>query len=186
MTWKLPLDDTGLSFKSDRQFSDAGYSVYASGVCNVSGSLFDGTGGGTNDGGDATIQTTLPSRGKCGRLFTLAYPDGHAETVASFANIRELQNTTYSIPVGTTAMRRLTINPGGVVNKGALRCTRLFFGEFPTGGPGSDSVVVTRVDASTWRVQSQPWPDDLAYCETNGQLYHMQVSFVLVSSRPVR
>jgi hypothetical protein len=184
-TWKLPLDDAGLSFRSDRQYSDGTYSVYTSGICNVGGAIFDGSSGGTNDGGDATIHTILPTNGRCGRRFTLMYPDGLSETVASFANIRDLESTSYSIPIGTTAFRRLTIFPGGVFNKGTLRCSKLLLGEFPTGGPGSDSVAVTRIDESTWRVQSQPAPKDLAYCDTNGKLYHMQVSFIVVSSRPL-
>ena len=186
-TWKLPLADGGLSLKSDRQYSDGTYSVYSAGVCNVIGSIFTGEDGSTNNSGDATIQTSLPSRGKCGRLFTIIYPDGFSETLASFANLNLLENTTYSIPVGTTAKRRLVVNPGVLANNPS-RCGKLYFGIGPLGekGIGSDSVAVTRIDASTWQVQSQAAPNDLALCETNGQLYHMQVRFVAVSSRPLR
>jgi hypothetical protein len=64
----------------------------------------------------------------------------------------------------------------------------LLFGLGPLGdkGIGSDSVAVTRIDASTWQVQSQAAPNNLVLCENTGQLYHMQVSFVAVSSRPLR
>jgi len=185
-TWKLPLADASLSFKSDRQYSDGTYSVYAAGVCNVTGAIFSGDDGGTNNGGDATLQISLATHGKCGRLFTIAYPDGVSETLASFNNLHELENTVYSIPIGSTALRRLTINTENVTNKVTPRCGKLQFGVFPTGGAGSDSVQVTRIDASTWQVQSQPPPNDLALCEKNGQLYHMQVSFLAVSSRPLR
>ena len=185
-TWKLPLADASLSFKSDRQYSDGTYSVYAAGVCNVTGSIFSGDDGGTNNGGDATLQTSLPSRGKCGRQFTIAYPDGVTETLAAFNNLHVLENTNYFIPVGATVLRRFTINTADLVNKVTPRCGKLQFGAFPTGGGGSDSVQVTRIDASTWQVQSQPPPNDLALCEKNGQLYHMQVSFVAMSSRPLR
>lgn len=186
-TWKLPLADAGLSFKSDRQYSDGTYSVYAAGVCNVTGTIFTGDGGSTNNSGDATIQTSLANHGQCGRLFTIAYPDGVSETLASFNNLHELENTIYAIPAGSMALRRLTINTANVTNKVTPRCGKLQFGPFQTtGGVGSDSVQVTRLDASTWRVQSQAAPNDLALCENNGQLYHMQVSFLVVSSRPVR
>lgn len=186
-TWKLPLADASFSFKSDRQYSDGTYSVYASGVCNVTGSIFTGEGGSTNNGGDATLQTSLSSHGRCGRQFTIAYPDGVTETLAAFNNLHEIENTTYSIPVGSTVLRRLTINTDNVVNKVTPRCGKLQFGPFQTsGGVGSDSVQVTRIDASTWQVQSQAPPNDHALCENNGQLYHMQVSFIAVSSRPLR
>lgn len=50
-------------------------------------------------------------------------------------------------------------------------------------GAGSDSVLVTRLDARSWQVQSQAAPDQQrAYCENNGALYSMPVSFVVVSS----
>jgi hypothetical protein len=186
-TWKLPLADAGLSLKSDRQYSDGTYSVYAAGVCNVTGSIFTGEDGSTNNSGDATIQTSRPSRGKCGRLFTIVYPDGFTETLASFNNLNLLENTTYAIPFGTTVMRRLVVNPGVLANNPS-RCGRLLFGLGPLGdkGIGSDSVAVTRIDASTWQVQSQAAPNNLVLCENTGQLYHMQVSFVAVSSRPLR
>jgi hypothetical protein len=185
-TWKLPLADAGLSFKSDRQFSDGTSSVYAAGVCNVTGAIFSGDDGGTNNGGDATLQVSLPTHGQCGRQFTIAYPDGVSETLAAFSNLHALENTVYSIPIGSTAFRRLTINTVNVVNKVNPRCDKLQFGAFPTGGAGSDSVAVTRIDASTWQVKSQAPPNDHALCEKNGQLYHMQVSFIAVSSRPLR
>ncbi len=186
-TWKLPLADAGLSFKSDRQHSDGTYSVYAAGVCNVTGLIFTGEDGSTNNSGDATIQTSAATHGKCGRLFTIAYPDGVTETLISFANLNQLENTNFAIPIGTTAARRLVINPG-VLASHPTRCGRVIFGVGPLGdvGIGSDSVLVTRIDASTWQVQSKAAPNDLALCENNGQLYHMRVSFLAASSRPVR
>ncbi len=185
-TWKLPLADASLSLKSDRRYDDGTYSVYAAGVCNVSGSIFTGESGSTNNSGDATIQTSKPTKGKCGRQFTIGYPDGYTETLISFNNLNLLENTTYSVPVGTTVMRRLVVNPGVLANNPS-RCGRLHFGVGPLGekGIGSDSVQVTRIDPSTWQVQSQAAPNNLALCETNGQLYRMQVSFVIVSSRPL-
>lgn len=82
--------------------------------------------------------------------------------------------------------RRLVVNPGVLANNPSRR-GRLFFGVGPLREKGiwSDSVAVTRIDASTWQVQSQPAPNDRALCETNGQLYEMPVRFVVVSSYPL-
>jgi hypothetical protein len=183
-TWKIPLADANLALRSDHGYSDGTYSSYASGVCNVSGTIFATTA--ASNSGDATIQTSNATKGKCGRQFTLVYPDGFSETVISFNNLNDLENTTYSIPVGTTVNRRLVVNPGVLANNPS-RCGKLFFGVGPLGdkGIGSDSVSVTRIDASTWQVQSQPAPHNQALCETNGQLYAMPVSFVVVSSYPL-
>jgi hypothetical protein len=106
--------------------------------------------------------------------------------VISFNNLNDLENTTYSIPIGATVNRRLVVNPGVLANNPS-RCGKLFFGVGPLGdkGVGSDSVAVTRIDASTWQVQSQAAPNDRALCESNGQLYEMPVSFVVVSSYPL-
>jgi hypothetical protein len=183
-TWKIPLADASLALRSDHAYSDGTYSSYTSGVCNVSGTIFATTA--ASNSGDATIQTSSATHGKCGRQFTLVYPDGFTETLISFNNLNDLENTTYSIPVGTTVNRRLVVNPGVLANNPS-RCGKLFFGVGPLGekGIGSDSVAVTRIDASTWQVQSQPAPHNQALCETNGQLYAMPVSFVVVSSYPL-
>ena len=183
-TWKIPVADASLALRSDHAYSDGAYSSYTSGVCNVSGTIFATTA--ASNSGDATIQTSTATKGKCGRQFTLVYPDGFTETVISFNNLNNLQNTTFSIPVGATVMRRLVVNPGVLANNPS-RCGRLHFGVGPLGekGIGSDSVAVTRIDASTCHVQSQPAPNDKTQCENNGQLYEMRVSFMVVSSYPL-
>jgi hypothetical protein len=183
-TWEIPLSDAGLALRSDHAYSDGTNSVYAYGVCNVGGNIFATTA--ASNSGDATLQTSAATKGKCGRTISLFYPDGFTETLPTFANLNALDNTTYSIPVGTTVTRRLVVNPG-VVNVHPTRCGKLFFGVGPLGqqGIGSDSVLVTRVDASTWEVQSQPAPHNQALCEANDQLYAMPVSFVVVSSYPL-
>jgi hypothetical protein len=183
-TWKIPLADAGLALRSDHAYSDGTYSLYADGVCNVSGKIFATTA--ASNSGDATLQTSTPTKGKCGRLISLFYPDGYQETVATFNNLNELENTGYSIPVGATVTRRLVINPGVLANNPS-RCGRLHFGVGTLGlkGVGSDSLLVTRLDASTWQVQSQAAPNDRALCENNGQIYEMPVSFMIVSSYPL-
>jgi hypothetical protein len=175
-TWKLPLSDAGLAFRSDGRYDDGIYSVYANGVCGVSAKLFATTQ--YSNSGDATIQTTeARGRNGCGRQFTLSYPDSYTESGIAFNNLPQLQNTGFSIPQGSTVLRRLTLNLG-------TRCGRLFFGPNGTAGAGSDSVWVNRVDASTWHVYSQS-SANLALCDNDGQLYAMPVDFVIVSSAPL-
>ena len=173
-TFKIPLMDAGLSLKSDGLLSDGTNSVYANGVCGTSAKIFATTA--ASNSGDATLQTTGPKGRNCGRVVTLNYSDGVSETAPVFMNLNRIENTTYSIPVGFTVARRLGIP--------YLRCNGLTFGTRSDGsGAGSDSVLVTRLDASTWHVQSKPNGADLAYCSTTAQLYHMPVDFTIVSSR---
>lgn len=177
-TWLIPLDDAGLALRSDGNatYSVGTNSVYANGVCGVSTRIFATTGG--SNSGDATLQTAKAKN--CSRRFTLLYPDAVTETVLSFNNLNILQNTGYSIPVNTTVKRRLIIAPGSLANNPS-RCGRVLFGPNGAISPGSDSLNVTRMDAQTWLVQSDP-DSNLAYCENTGELYAMPVSFVIVSS----
>ncbi len=178
-TWSIPLDTTGLALRSDGLFGSGGNSVYANAVCTVSATIFY-----YGPTGDATLQMSAPKGGKCGRTITLAYPDGFRETLASFSNLNILESGSFSIPVGTTARRRLIVAPGALANNPS-RCGRLLFGPNGSVSPGTDSVLVTRVDASTWQVQSQAAPDDRALCEDTGVIYEMPVRFVIRSSVPL-
>ena len=92
-TWKIPLADAGLGFASDGQYGDGTYSVYADGVCGVSAKIFATTA--ASNSGDATIQVAKAKN--CTRRFTLHYPDAFTETVLSFNNLLQLQNSTYLI-----------------------------------------------------------------------------------------
>ncbi|MEP7327271.1 MAG: hypothetical protein ABI836_15070 [Gemmatimonadota bacterium] len=179
-SWLIPLTDAGLGVASDGKNSNGTHSVYANGICGVSGQIF-ATSAGSNTG-DATIQT---AKGKnCSRRFLLRYPDGGSESVLSFNNLNVLQSTSYSIPIGSTVKRRLIVAPGSLSNNPS-RCGRLLFGPNGTVGPGSDSLLVTRLDSQTWQLQSQAAPDNRAYCENNGQLYAMPVNVTIVSSVPL-
>jgi len=171
-TWTVPAPDGVLGFASD------GQGAYADGVCGVSAKIFATTSG--SNSGDATIQTAKAKN--CTRRFTLRYPDNTTESVLSFNNLLQLQNTTNSIPIGSTVHRRLILNPGAVSNNPS-RCGRLLFGPNGAVGVGSDSVNVTRTSASSWLVESAA--SNLAYCEANGALYAMPVSFVVTSSSPL-
>ena len=182
--WYLPVNDAGLAFKSDYQFSDGTYSVYQNGVCYVSTSIYASD---SLASGDATASTQSTSR--CARTFTLAYPDGYVETYGGWLNLREIENLSFLMPIGTTVERQLHIalSTKNTLNNNGTRCGGLIFGYGVLNdiAQGSDSVLVTRVDASTWHVFSQAPPHDLAYCRNNGQLYAMPVDFVVRSSRPL-
>jgi len=178
--WKIPLTDTGLALKSDGQEQSGAYSVYADGSCGVAGRIFATTAG--SNSGDATLQTGAGKKG-CVRRFTIAYPDGPVESVRSFNNLHELQSSSYVIPVGATVERRLGINPGSI-SSNPSRCDRLHFGiGAQGGGVGSDMVLVTRTSASTWAVESKPFPDNKVLCEANNTIYNMTVSFVIEANR---
>lgn len=174
-TWMIPLNATGLAFQSDGLYGDGTYSEYANGVCTVSTTIFLG---GT---GDATLQANAPKGHACGRLFRFVYPDGTSELAQAYPgvfNLTAIENATYSIPVGTTVTRHLNLGANTV------RCAGIHFGVGQAGkGVGSDSVLVTRVNATTWQVTSQAYPNDLAQCESTGELMHFPVSFVVMSSR---
>jgi hypothetical protein len=172
-TWTLPAPDGVIGFASD------GQGAYADGACGVTTRIFATTAG--SNSGDATIQVAKAKN--CTRRFTLRYPDGSTETIPSFNNLLRLQNTSSSIPIGTTVKRRLIVSPGAITNNPS-RCGRLLFGPNGTVGAGSDSLDVTRVDASTWQVQSAG-SNNLATCENTGELYAMPVSFTVTSSYPL-
>lgn len=174
-TWKIPLADAGLGFAGDGQYGDGTHSVYGNGTCGVSTRIFATTSG--SNTGDATIQTGRSKN--CQRRFTLRFPDAYTEVVPSFNNLLRLQNTSVSIPIGASESRRLIVSPGALSNNPS-RCGRLIFGANGAVGAGSDSVQVTRLDAQTWQVASQG--SQLAWCEANGNLYQMPVSFVVLSS----
>jgi hypothetical protein len=182
-TWAFPIADAGLSVRADGRFLDASgaHSLYAHGVCTVSSPMF------TTGSGDNTIGFNYPKGKSCGRTWTVSYPDGVTETLAYQGGVQVLQNETYTIPVGTTVLRHMRFGTGNNGNPTNARCSQgLVFG--PGGAnpaTGSDSVAVTRIDASTWEVASQAAPNNRAYCVNDGQLYSMPVRFRIISSQPL-
>jgi hypothetical protein len=177
VTWKLPLNDGALAFRSDRQSADGTYSSYANGACGVTTWIEMST----SDPfpGDAHVSLASAKKG-CGRTLTLVYPDGVKETAIGNSNLRKLESRDTVIAVGATEKRTLAINLG---SPGSTRCGRVLFGEGSAGaGVGSDSVLVTRLDARTWHVQSNTG-HTLALCENTNVLYSMPVDFMLVADR---
>lgn len=167
-TWSIPTGEAGLGFASDGQYLSGGYSVYANGVCGVSATIFSTTG---SLSGDATLQTDN-GRKNCSRRFVLKNPDGSTQTVPIFANLNKLENASFTIPVGTSALRRLIIGPG------TAPCGRMIFGDNGTVGAGSDMLEVTRLSSTSWDVHSQSGAD-LALCENTGELYSVPVHYLI-------
>ena len=170
-------------FVSDGATVSDGYSVYANGVCGVTGKLFATTA--ASNSGDATLQTDNPAAKprSCAlypRKFTVRYASGTVDTRPGFMNLREIQNTTYSIPIGETRLRVLALTLSG----SGTGCNSLRWAEVNQGiATGANLVAVTRVDASTWSVKSQASPLNKAYCTDNGATYELPVEFVVKSSR---
>lgn len=182
-TWKIPLAHDGLALRSDGLFSDGTNSVYATGVCSVSGTIFVGEA----ETGDAILQMSYPKGKSCGRRVTMVYPDGFQERLATFSNLNKLQSFTLgnAISVGQSAYRRLIVGFGATLlnNPNTGRCGRVIFGDNGVVGAGTDMLVVTRINATTWRVQSQPAPNNRAFCETLNVIYeNMNVDFTIESS----
>lgn len=172
----FPLDDAALGLRSDHLFVSGGSSVYSEAVCGVTTNLFVG---GT---GDARMQTDNPkyTDRKCAaypRKLTIAYGDGVVEATGTAANVLRLQTADFSIPVGTTAKRGLNVADG--------RCAGLRWKADLADGTliAADSVLVTRIDARTWRVETQPYPANRAYCMSNGQSYNIAVRFTLIANQ---
>ena len=179
LTWAFPLDASGLAVRSDEAFAEGGESFYEDGVCGVEGTLNFASGSGA-----ATLQTDGSGRvRRCSawpRRITVVFPDNTEETAPLFANLNALQTSTSSIPIGVTVLRSLNIN----LSLSSSRCDVLRYAATyqDTQPIDADSVEVTRIDARTWEVASQPSPNDRAYCTTNGESYHMPVQFRIIAS----
>lgn len=182
VTWKLPVADGALAFRSDHQFADGTYSVYADGVCGVTTWVELAS---TDPWpGFAHVSLGQGTKG-CKRTLTLVYPDGQIETAQGNSVQRQLYDPSTPIAPGTIVKRTLAINLGGA----AGRCGRLLFGQGSQGaGVGSDSVVVARsLDGATWHVYSNSDPGHrLALCENTNQLFVMPVDFLIVADDPSR
>ena len=176
------LDDAALGLRSDHLYVNGTSSVYDKGVCGVNTRIFATA---STSSGDAIMHTDNPkfSDRKCQdypRKVTVVYGPGDEETSTVFINVREIANTTYQIPIGETVRRGLHVNAG--------RCDGLVWqaqlGD-GTSTNGADSVNVTRTAADTWVVETQPYPDNEAYCKATGQKVNIAVRFTVIASAPL-
>ena len=174
-TVKVPLAAGALSVRSDGQFSDGTYSVYANGICGITGTIFlTGSGDAVVDGGNPRFADR-----KCAsypRKMTVVYPDASSEVISGVeVAVQELETASYVIPVGSSALRHFHVRTS------TTRCDGVHWGTF-----GGDSAVVTRTATNTWHVQSQAYPNDQAACKNTAGNYvlgHMPLDLWIVSSR---
>lgn len=179
-TFLFPIGDPALDVASDGQVSDGTNSAYANGVCGVSAKIF-ATEAASNSG-DATLQMNNPKSKDRSciaypRKVTVKYADGVQTTGAVFMNVRHIQNTTYRMPVGVAELHGLAMTY-------ETRCGGLRWMSQGADGTalGADEVFVMRLDASTWLVESQPAPNNKAYCSRTGELFNLDVRFTVKSS----
>ena len=171
-TFKIPTNDLTLGLRGDGLYPSGDASVYAHGVCGVNSKIFATTQ--ASNSGDAIMHTNNPrfSARKCSaypRTVTIDFGDA-TETAPAFINVREIAHTNFRMAIGSTVPRTLHVNAGG-------RCDGLVWG----GQSGGDLVNVTRVDESTWLVESDPL-ENQAYCSAENRLYNIAVRFTIVSN----
>ncbi|HWJ13500.1 MAG TPA: hypothetical protein VNS10_07140 [Gemmatimonadaceae bacterium] len=185
-TFAIPLNDAGLSIRSDGLFSDGTSSLYTNGTCNIASKIFATTE--QSNSGDAILNTgtTNGGGGKCGRRIRVVFPDGSIEVDGTFMNLRAIENTSYAIPIGATVARQLHIGTDQTPSDHS-RCGGFVFGYGVANdvGAGSDSVWVTRIDARTWHAYSKAPPNNLAWCKNTGQLFPMTVDLTIIANRPL-
>ena len=172
-TFKIPTNDLTLGLRGDGLYPSGDTSVYAHGVCGVNSKIFATTQ--ASNSGDAIMHTNNPkfSDRRCQaypRTVTIEFGPGDIETAPAFINVREIAHTTFRMAIGSTVPRILHVNAGG-------RCDGLVWGD----QFGGDLVNVTRVDASTWLVESQSL-NNQAYCRAEDRLYSIAVRFTIVSN----
>ena len=184
---QFPLDDAALGLRSDHipTYVQGNVSVYADAVCGVHALMF------YTNGGDVTMQT---NDSKFGDRHCPDYPrklgivlrDDAGNVVTQYSsggiiNTRSVEATTNQIPIGSMSARSLIWGVDSRCN--SLRWTLVLADQVtPT---GANQVNVTRVDARTWHVQTQPYPNDKALCLNDNHLYHVPVDFTIVADRPM-
>jgi hypothetical protein len=189
-TFWFPLADGALGLQSDHlpAYVSGDSSAYADGICGVHSKIF-ATASASNSG-DAIMGTDDPKFGDrhCRdyprKLHLILRDDaGNIVTQLSstvFMNVHDVQNTTDVIPIGGTGVARgLTLGEDPYCN--GLRWTLVMPDQ--TTPSGADQVIVTRTSANSWVVQTQPYPNDKAFCLGDGHLYHVPVHFTIVADR---
>lgn len=164
--------DNSLALRSD------GYSpLYSHGVCGVWTQIFL-----ANGGADAYMQTDNPKHRdrKCAaypRKLLVDYGDGVTSLSGTVLNLNSLSTSSFNIPVGTSAKRGL--------NLADSRCNGLRWKAKLQEGVivAADSVIVTRVNATTFTVRTQAPPNNRAYCIGLNRSFNISVGFTIVTSR---
>jgi len=197
--WKLPLQTAGLGLISDGRLSDGTYSVYADGVCGVTGRVFLG------GSGDATLQTDNPRvRSQVCQTFRTmtvvypvgdpVYPGGGTETSQVFVNLRNIANASTTIGLGyaNRVERLFVVNPNQ-----ATRCDALKWGSGQLASGvvlNGDNVWVERLNSTTYHIYTKDLDPvagnriagaNKATCASTGQLHHLSVDLMIVANQPL-
>jgi hypothetical protein len=185
------LDDATLGLKSDHlaAYTQGNFSVYGDGICGVHALMFSVASG--SNSGDATMQTDNSrfQNRKCPdypRKLGIVLRDDGGNVVTQlsttmFMNVHDVENTTDIIAVGSAVRRGMTLSYDPHCN--GLRWTLVMPDQVTPSG--ADQVNVTRTSANSWVVQTQPYPNDKAFCLGDGHLYHVPVNFTIVTDRPL-
>ena len=176
-TFEYPTDDAALKIRSDhRALSPGGSaSIYDDGACGVYAKIFaSGSGDAVMDPDENYVAGR--DQGRCGpaRSITVVFdqpadggppPTNAVVTGGYFHNMNEL----WQMPIGVEVEGQGGFNVG--------RCNVLRFKPEPGRNgiayPGSDKLLVLRLDASTWQVRTKPFPDNKAWCDSDQRLYHL-------------
>jgi hypothetical protein len=152
----------------DEVRDDAKYSgpAYQDGVCGVASHV----GTSTSNASLFPIAGYKPKLAKtCGaeRAFVFEFDDGSTSNTVVAGTLMYVDQVE-SVPDGATELRL------GQFNTSA--CNRLMFdpdNRF-TPGNGSNLLTVTYdAGSDSWTVGTQPYPNDKAWCDNDGQLWHM-------------
>lgn len=166
--FKIRSDHRALSF-------DASASIYDDGACGVNAKIFaSGSGDAVMDPDEDYVAGRDRTRCGAARSVTVIFDqpaDGgplRANPVAT-GGYFHVFNELWQMPIGVELETQGGLNGAG--------CNVLRFRPDPgrTGNayPGSDKLLALRLDANTWRVRTKPFPDNKAWCDTEGRLYHL-------------
>lgn len=157
---------------------DSYSATYKHGVCGVNSKIFATMA--ASNSGDAIMHASNPKFGdrQCSaypRTLVVSY-GAVTETTSGQLLVDNLQNTTFSIPVGSTVNRAMNLADtrcGGLKWRTALRDGTFI---------GADSVKVTRLTARSWRVFNDG-SSNRALCTTTGVLLNITVDFTITADR---
>ena len=177
--FEYPVNDAAFKIRSDHRAeylsTDGLRYTYEAGVCGVSAQFFAyGSGDATMDPDAVPIKG--PEKQACGaaRTITIIF-DQPADVGPPRANpvatggYFHVFNELWQMPIGVEQEVQGGFNGAG--------CNVLRFKPDPGRNgivyPGSDKLLAFRLDASTWRVRTKPYPDNKGWCDAEGRFYHL-------------
>lgn len=157
------------------------YSLYKEPICGVTTNLFNSS---SEASGDMVMQTNNSSTrsSTCAdypRKLVIRYGTDHSSLVDArpfFMNLREISKPGYTIAIGATVDRILTLQ---LSTKGK-GCSVLRFNPNNPIGNGATYVNVKRLDESTYHVTSKA--GSRAYCPDSAKTFAMPVEMIVRAS----